>query len=339
MMKQFSLHVCTFSLFISIFSCQSNGQNSEKINGLSFVASSQKISVSEVEALRKANANFVAIMPYGFMSSLQSTKIFFDNPQQWWGEKTEGAAETIRMCKEKGIKVMLKPQIWIASGQFTGYIEFDSENKWDSLEYNYSQFVLNFARLAENEKVEIFCIGTELGKFVAKRPYYWLQLVKEVRAIYSGKITYAENWDCFDKPGFLKDLDYVGVDAYFPLSDEKNPSFEEIKKGWQSHLLALDKCFKETGKPILFTECGYRSIDYAASKPWEFDHKEAGANQELQVRLTEVMFELWNKEWMAGGFIWKWFPFHEKAGGSADTQFTPQNKLAEKTISDFFGKK
>jgi hypothetical protein len=47
---------------------------------------------------------------------------------------------------------------------------------------------------------------------------------------------------------------------------------------------------------------------------------------------------LWDKEWMAGGYIWKWFPFHNRAGGNKDDQFTPQNKLAEKRIVEFYKK-
>jgi hypothetical protein len=325
-------------LFIVLifFSCQIKGQVISKINGLSFVASPQKIDYKEVELMTKVNANYAAIMPFGFMQSLSSTEINFDHPRQWWGEKSEGTGETIKMCHEKGMKIMLKPQIWIGNGDFTGFIEMKSDEDWKKLEVNYSQFILNFAKVAEKEKVEIYCIGTELGKFVANQPEYWSKLIKQVRKVYSGKITYAENWDCFHKPSFLKELDYVGVDAYFPLSDEQNPTIEEIRSGWQTHITSMNKCYKETGKPILFTECGYRSVDFAASKPWEYDHKDAGVNEELQVRLTEVMFELWDEEWLAGGFIWKWFPFHEKAGGPKDTQFTPQNKLAEKTISDFF---
>jgi hypothetical protein len=311
----------------------------EKIKGLSFVASPREIDVKEIGPLTAMNGNFVAIMPYGFMQSLKSTELYFDHPKQWWGEKSEGAGETIRMCHNSGLKVMLKPQIWIGNGAFTGFIELETEEEWKNLEENYSKFILNFAKLAEKEKVEIYCIGTELGRFVAQRPEFWEKLITEVRTIYSGKITYAENWDCFDKPKFLTQLDFVGVDAYFPLSDAQSPTLDEIREGWKAHVPALNKCFMETGKPILFTECGYRSIDFAASKPWEFDHKDANVNEELQARLTKAMFELWDHDWMAGGFIWKWFPFHEKAGGPNDTQFTPQNKLAEKTIAEFFKNK
>jgi biotin synthase-like enzyme len=54
--------------------------------------------------------------------------------------------------------------------------------------------ILDFAQLAQNENIELFCFGT-LGNAVAKRPEYWSQLIKKIKKIYSGKLTYAANWD------------------------------------------------------------------------------------------------------------------------------------------------
>ncbi len=328
-------------LFLSLISCEIKSQiesssKINKINGLSFVAAAQPYDKKELNILRTTHANDVAIMPFGFMKNLRDTAVYFDHPRQWWGERTEGCVETIRQCKNEGFQIMLKPQLWVNHGEFTGLIEMETEGDWLSFERNYSQFILHFAKIAQDEEVELFCVGTELGKFVAARPDYWDHLLQEVRSVYKGKLTYAENWDCFDRPLFLKQLDYVGVDAYFPLSDKKNPTNDEIRVGWKIHIAKLEACSKNTGKPILFTECGYRSVDYAGHKPWDFGLKNAEVNEKLQARLLEVLFELWEKDWMAGGYIWKWFPYHQQAGGKHDDQFTPQNKLAEQTIIDFF---
>jgi hypothetical protein len=61
-------------------------------------------------------------------------------------------------------------------------------------------------------KMELFCFGTELGNAIAKRPQYWSQLIVKIRK-YTGKLTYAANWDDFDKVPFWKELDYIGIDA------------------------------------------------------------------------------------------------------------------------------
>lgn len=310
----------------------------EKINGLSFVASSSPFAIGELEILKQTNASHVAIMPFGFLPSLKSADVMFDHKRQWWGERSEGCKETIKLCKSQGFSIMLKPQLWVGGGDFTGHIEMSSAEDWLTLEKSYSNFILHFAKIAEENKVETFCIGTELGKFVAARPAYWLELISETRKVFLGKVTYAENWDCFDKPEFLSQLDFIGVDAYFPLTDKKEPTLVEIREGWKPHIEKLKSLAEEYKKPILFTECGYRSIDYAGSKPWEFDNKDAEVNEELQNRLIQVLFEIWEEDWMGGGFLWKWFPYHNRAGGPDNDQFTPQNKLAERTIIEYFKK-
>jgi hypothetical protein len=54
--------------------------------------------------------------------------------------------------------------------------------------------------------MELFCFGTELGNAIAKRPQYWSQLIVKIRKIYTGKLTYAANWDDFDKVPFGRNL-------------------------------------------------------------------------------------------------------------------------------------
>jgi hypothetical protein len=65
-------------------------------------------------------------------------------------------------------------------------------------------------------------------------------LIKKVRAVYSGKLTYAENWDCIDKVLFWDQLDYIGVDAYFPISKKKKQKMKEIRAGWKKRTPILD---------------------------------------------------------------------------------------------------
>jgi hypothetical protein len=69
---------------------------------------------------------------------------------------------------------------------------------------------------------------------VAKRPEYWSQLIKKIKKIYF-KLTYAANWDDFDKVPFWNELDYIGIDAYFPLSNATTPSVLELNDAWQQH--------------------------------------------------------------------------------------------------------
>ncbi|MGB5370818.1 MAG: glycoside hydrolase TIM-barrel-like domain-containing protein, partial [Flavobacteriaceae bacterium] len=200
------------------------GQVVEKINGVSFVASREAALQEHVDEVANVNANHAAIMPFGFIREVDSPEIIFDTERQWYGETKKGAKQYIELLHGNGVKVMLKPQIWIWRGSFTGHLSMKSEEEWKALEASYNQFILNYAKLAQETNTDIFCIGTELEQFVKNRPDYWKALIKKVRKVYKGKLTYAANWDEFQRTSFWDDLDYIGIDAYFPLSDEKLPS-------------------------------------------------------------------------------------------------------------------
>ena len=113
----------------------------------------------------------------------------------------------------------------------------------------------------------------------------------------------------------------------------------DAKKGggkWKKEITAFAKT---QNKQILFTEWGYRSMDYAGKEPWVSGRDITSVNLEAQANATQAVFEtFWNEDWFAGGFVWKWFIFHETSGGVTNNRFTPQNKPAETTIKNYYEK-
>ena len=232
---------------------------------------------------------------------------------------------------------MIKPQIWVWRGEFTGLIEMGNETDWTTLENSYSSFILEYAALAEELKADIFCIGTELEKFIQNRPTYWSTLIKKIKSVYKGKLTYAANWDEYKRTPFWSALDYIGIDAYFPVSDSKTPTLVESLEGWEFHKPTIKATSESHKKPILFTEFGYRSVDFAGRKPWVSDRSMNQVNLDAQTNTTQALFEtFWKENWFAGGFIWKWFIDHDEVGGEKNHQFTPQNKPAEALIKWYY---
>lgn len=317
------------------FSCAS--QKFEKINGVSFVASREKVGQHHVEEILNINANHAAIMPFGFIREINSPEIIFDTERQWFGETKIGAKQYIEMLHKNGVEVMLKPQIWIWRGEFTGTLKMQSEEDWIALEASYEKFLMSYARLAQETNTELLCIGTELERFVSNRPIFWKNLIAKIREVYKGKLTYAANWDEYPRTTFWEDMDFIGIDAYFPLSEERTPSVEQLKNGWKKHKDKMSALSFEKNKPIIFTEYGYRSMDYTAKKPWLVDRNDENVNLEGQANAKKAIFEeFWNEDWFAGGYVWKWFIHHDKAGGGKDNRFTPQNKPAQLVIRDFY---
>ncbi len=324
-------------LLICLLQLSCTGQTLEKINGVSFVASREKAVQAHVDALTKIHANHAAIMPFGFIRTIESPEIIFDTDRQWFGETRKGAKQYIQLLQKNGVKVMVKPQIWIWRGEFTGTLKMNSEEDWKTLENSYDRFILNYAALAEETKADLLCIGTELEQFVKNRPDYWKGLIKRIRDVYKGKLTYAANWDEYPRTPFWEALDYIGIDAYFPLSEAKTPTVAELRSGWKPWKEKMARLSKEKGKPVLFTEFGYRSMDYTAKKPWLVDRNEENVNLVAQVNAQKAIFsEFWDEEWFAGGYVWKWFIQHDRSGGVEDNRFTPQNKPAQEVIKEFY---
>ncbi len=331
------MKVCKLLIILLLITVQSCFGQSKKINGISFVASGEPINDIHVNPVVNVNANYAAIMPFGFIRNIEHPEIAFNTDRQWFGESKAGAKQYIGELQKKGIKIMIKPQIWVWRGEFTGYIEMPNESDWKLLENSYSNFILLYAALAQETKSEIFCIGTELEKFIKKRPEYWNNLIIEVKKIYKGKLTYAANWNEFKSTPFWSELDYIGVDAYFPVSDAKTPSVKQCIQGWEQHKKVIKELSKKHNKQILFTEFGYRSVDYTGKEPWKSDRSMTTVNIEAQTNATQALFEtFWREDWFAGGFIWKWFHNHDKVGGHDNSQFTPQNKPVEQTLKQYY---
>ena len=209
--------------------------SAQKINGLSFVASKDSILANDVSTVIDVNANYVALMPFGFIRDLSSPKIFFNTEKQWFGEREQGVIQYAKQLQKRSVKIMIKPQIWVWKGQFTGHISMHSEEQWKVLEDSYTSFILTYAKTAQTLKADILCIGTELEKFVSTRPEYWKFLILKIKKIFKGKLTYAANWDEFKRFPLWDQLDYIGIDAYFPLTDKKLPSVQEFEAGWEWH--------------------------------------------------------------------------------------------------------
>ncbi|WP_159023701.1 glycoside hydrolase [Formosa sp. L2A11] len=328
---------CLFFLFLfSVLSCQTQTQT-PKINGVSFVSSRDSVSGNHVKPLITIHSNYAAVMPFGYIQDLNHPDVKYNTDRQWYGETRSGAKHYVEELQKQNIKVMLKPQIWVRHGEFTGNIIMKNEDNWKILEASYSKFIMAYAQLAEESQVDMFCIGTELEQFITARPEYWKMLIQDIKKVYSGKLTYASNWDEFEKTPFWDDLDYIGVNAYFPVSPKKTPSFEDALEGLKPYKKNVETFSKQHNKPILFTEFGYRSVDYSGKAPWNSDRAMTQVNLDAQVNCTKALFEtFWGEEWFAGGFVWKWFINHDESGGEDDSRFTPQNKPVEQVIKSYY---
>lgn len=311
----------------------------EKIDGLTFVAPPDKFDVNPMPAITNVEAGWISLVPFGFTKK-NGNEVIFNQKRQWWGERPEGIVESIRLARESGLKIMLKPQIWM-HGHWIGDLDFENEEDWEKWETSYTDYILQMARISADHNVEIFCFGTELKIAIQKRTEFWKALIKEIRSIYSGKLTYSSNWDSYELVPFWDDLDYIGISAYFPLVDTKTPRPNELQRRWKPVKKLLQKFAKRNSKKILFTEFGYMSLDGCAYKAWELEKKvgQTEINEIAQANALDALFHtFFGEEYWAGGFLWKWFPNGKGHEGYPAKDYTPQGKLAETILKKWYGK-
>ena len=311
----------------------------EKIKGITMVAPPKPFTNDPINNIKAVNASWIAVVPFGFTRKGQNT-VQHDTPWQWWGETKDGVVKSTQLAHDQGIKVMLKPQIYIPGG-WVGELDFRGEQDWSTWEASYREYMMHFVDIAVAQNIEMLCIGTEFEIAIKKREKFWRQLIKEVRAVYEGKLVYSANWDSYKEVPFWDALDYVGISAYFPLTDTKTPQKNELLKKWRPIVKDLKKYSKKIEKKILFTEYGYLSVDGCADKAWELEKKvnQLSINEQAQANAIDgILSSFWQQDFWVGGFLWKWFPNGMGHEGYVEKDYTPQHKLSEKTLSKWYKK-
>ena len=311
-----------------------------KLKGIAFTSPSNPFSKDPMPAIADINAEWISILPYAFTPK-NKPDVIYNTPGQWWGEKEVGVREIVRTARASGLKCLMKPHVWIHWADWTGHMEFKEKEDWEEWESAYEKYILEFAELSEELKLEMFCIGTEFRRAIHHRPQFWFDLIKKVRSIYSGPLVYAANWDDFEDVPFWRELDFIGVNAYFPLTNESTPGIRSLKKNWQAPLAKIKALQRKMGKPVIFTEFGYLSVDGCAYKHWELEPKmrEMEVNEQAQANAIQALFEVfWEEDWWAGGFLWKWFPNPDSHHKPYDWSYSPQEKQSADVVRNWYGR-
>lgn len=326
-----------FTIFLIALSTQlqAQPQGMEKMNGVNFVSPKNKSKLAGIDSIKAIHANWVALCPWALLENKSST-IIFNTTKNWWGDTRIGLIEEVKRARLNKLKVFIKPHFWVINSGWVGDFNVSGKVK-TAWENNYKAYLLYLAKLSDSLNVEMLCIGTELKTYTANHPDFFIGLIDEIRRVYKGKLTYAANWDEYEHVSFWHKLDYISIDAYFPLSVKKTPEVAELEGAWKKLAAQLKVLSVKLNKKILFTEYGYRSIDYTASKQWEFEHvpKTDQINLSAQVNAYAAFYNtIWKEQYIAGGFLWKWYD--QDDGRKNNSDYTPQSKPALRVIKEHY---
>jgi len=226
------------------------------------------------------------------------------------------AAEARRL----GLKVLLKPHVWRVSPD---HLQTEQLRRiWFD---EYSRFLDHYARLASKIHADLFCIGVEFGP-LTKDEAAWRSLISRVREIYKGPLVYAANFgEEFERISFWDQLDYIGLDNYYPLPDDYSTS-EMMQK--------IEAVHRKLNKPVLFTEAGYSAAEGARRTPWA-DETQNKLSLDEQARCYEALLNaFYQKPWFYGVYWWK--VGTNGYGGPLNNSMTPWEKPAMEIVKRYF---
>ncbi len=291
-----------------------------------------------LEKLRSIHANSVAIVPYSYMRDPRKSS-FIPVSDGAGSENDESVIHAHYAAKHQGMTTVLKPQIWIGRGSWPGDVEMQSEEDWRQFFDYYYRWMRHYALMAEIHGFDMLCVGVEFAKATIQREQDWRRLIQKLRGLYSGPMTYAANWgEEFENLSFWDELDYIGLDCYYPLSDKEQPTKEELDQRFKQVLTLVERTCRKYNKPMIFTEIGFRSVEGV----WKQPHEEPLGrpfSEHCQNLCYEVVLEnLQGKDFCQGLLWWKW-SCNLNNRERENTGFTPYDKAAQETVRVWFGKR
>ncbi len=247
---------------------------------------------------------------------------------------------TFRQARELQLRMMFFPTINLRD---------EAENEtwwrgnirpadWEAWWRNYTAFNVHLARIAQEEGVEWYSVGTEMAS-THRFPDQWRALVAEVRKVFKGKITYSVNFDSHDTFTFGDCLDVIGMNTYDPISkDEEYPSPEAIRDAWWWIVCKARTLHARFDRPVMITEVGYPSVAHAHVGPWDFrsDKPRDLALQDLLVGGAFKVLRNWGDGAAVFYYLYGENLNQKPVGGPEDRTYAVWGKPVERTLRDYF---
>ena len=300
--------------------------------------------------LKGLGYNSVQLNTFAYQAHNQSTELFWNDPTL----TLEDLAREIQSAHRAGFRVFLKPHIWVggydsvAHGQWRNNIHFENDDdaaRWFSA---YRDFLLPQARLAEREGVAAFAVGTELVQLTHPRyEAHWRELIRDLRLLYHGKLTYAcEAWNAKNVP-FWDELDAIGLDFYYRYPEHgpgsPEPNLDQLAAYYEELLRAHFDQARALHRPLWLTEVGFPSHENAIRTPHAWPSPDLAVDLERQslgfLALGQALGMLEQQSGQAPQGIWVWKYTTALDGYEQDAYargFNLRNKPAELVVARIF---
>ena len=270
--------------------------------------------------LASLGADSVALTPYLWQPSAVSADVVrgSDTPD-------EALLSGIRQARELGFRVLVKPHLWVEGGR-PGEARMADDAGWRRWFTAYTNALVAMARGAQEAGAETLSIGTAI-RAAHLRPE-WREVIGAVRAVFRGRLLYvaADTEEAEAFPHWAL-LDAVGLRLYRALgADDGGQDWAAVMSREAER---LDRLEQRARKKIWVAELGIRSAAGAAAAPaLSVEERASAPDQRVQAEALARWLRRLDRPSVEAVLLWRWFTDPTR-GGAADTDYTPQGKLAE----------
>ena len=313
----------------------------------------------EIDEMARTGIKWVVLVPTVWQDAYCSTRQYADFAKT--PDDLE-IADIIGYIHSKGMRVQLRPMLECQDGTGRlGVIVGDDRERMVGHERNYCRkwFAsmtarsVHYARIAERTKCELYCLDSELDRFIGKNKE-WKAVVAAVRAVYSGPVTSCHTIhtkvidfekELSDKAHWLYDLDFLSLSDFVRAAPRGRDdlSVEQLMENMNQERDRIRRIAALYGKPILFGECGcpsWKSGSGQGGNVREPD-KYPYAGEE-QARYMEAFFRVFGEEpWCLGFYWWKWDDHSPRVADDPDPLrgFTVRGKPAQAVMKAWYSAK
>jgi hypothetical protein len=227
-----------------------------------------------------------------------------------------------------GFDTTILPLMGGSHFEWRGKFEPKDVDEWFK---NYTTWIVSMAREAQARKMREFVVGSEFST-LQKHEKKWREVIAEVRKVFRGPVIYTANWDALSI-AFWDAVDAIGVSAYFPLTNEPDPSQDSLDLAWRKRRAELLALSAKHARPVHVTEVGYVSGNSAAATPFHTPPDDP-KNEPLQARCFEAFRRAWKDEKrLVRANVWA---THGPESNGVDVNADPVGRPAEAVLRAFF---
>ena len=289
----------------------------------------------QLDNLAAVGVTHVAANVWWFQENIHSTQVAPN--YNLYSSTDQTLRQVIDAAHARGMSVQLRPLVDLSNDPSHWRGQIVGGNAWFNGAGGYGDYVRHMADIAQEKNVGMFSVGVELES-VASQETNWRNLIASVRSRYSGALTYAANWGnpaIQSVINWWDAVDYLGIDAYYPLSNSDDPTPAELQAAWASRANQIEAYVNAVapGKTVLFTEAGYMNYDGANRAPYAFDPTAPNDQREQADAYQALLSQNVPRDWFGGVYWWAW---DVNNPNPAAIGFDPTGKLAYDVMASHY---